>query len=338
MITGFTVSSAQIGSINILSIQSPVEVGTTGTIQLTYTSSVPCKLNTQLRETNPSATTVNWGPWHGQFDVINLPVAAAPTAVTVNYPVNGSEVVSANLPANVQYTFVFQLNPTAGGGGYGYNNATSANLVTVVPSSTVVNSVNISSVASTVAAGSDLVVNFNYTLANNGKVKVEVRKFDGTTYLASAGALVKDIYIDPVVATTGTPVTGSGTLSIPSGTIPSSLLTGNENYKVVVTIYDSNWGYIADKKSNITITASSLGIVENLKEQFTIYPNPVNDILMIGTNALSAKSITIIDVTGRTLKVVKNKENLKSIDVSDLKSGLYILIADNNQQYKFVKK
>jgi hypothetical protein len=306
--------SAQTGSINIVSIQSPVEVGTTGTIQLTYTSSVPCKLNTQLRETNPSATTINWTPWHGQFDVINLPAAASPTAVTVNYPISASEVVSANLPANVQYTFVFQLNPTAGGGGYGYNNGTSANLVTVVPSSTVVNSANITSAPTTVIAGGSVVVNFNYTLINAGKVKVDLRKYNGTTWLSTG--LVAEAYIDPAAATTSTPVSGSKTLVIPAGTVLSSALVSGENYKIAVTLYNSSWGYILEKRSDLTITANhpswngatnadwtnatnwSTGIVPNQDSNVTIAA--VGTQPTITTN-VNINSLTI--ATGATLAV-----------------------------------
>lgn len=259
MITAFTLIRAQTGSITIVSIQSPIEVGATGTITLTYTSTVPCFLNTQLRETNANLNTVNWSPWHGEQNVTGLPIASVPTTVTFNYSISGTEVTSASLSTSkpgVQFTFAFNLKPTAGGGGFAFKDGTAANLVTLNPSSVVTNSVNITSVASTISAGSDLQVNFNYTLANAGKVKVEVRKFNGTTYISGAAGLVIESLIDPAAATSTTPVTGTKTLTIPLVTPLSASLSGAENYKVVVTIYNSSWGYISDKKSDLTITTS----------------------------------------------------------------------------------
>ena len=260
MITAFTGVSAQTGTINIVSIQSPIEVGASGTITLTYTSTVPCYLNTTLRETNPNLNTVNWTPWHGQQDVTGLPIAATATTVTFNYAIPASEVSSASLATSkpgVQFTFAFSLRPTAGGGGFAFRDSTAANLVTLNPSSVVTNSVNITSVASTISAGSNLTVNFNYTLASAGKVKVEVRRFNGTTYIGGAAGLIIDTYIDPAAATTSTPVAATKTLTIPFATPLSSSLTNPDNYKVVVTIYTSVFAYISDKKSDLTITAIS---------------------------------------------------------------------------------
>ena len=42
-------------------------------------------------------------------------------------------------------------------------------------------------------------------------------------------------------------------------------------------------------------------------------------------------------MTGKIVKSISNAENVKSIDVSALSRGLYMINANNNETYKFVK-
>lgn len=253
LISIFKISAQGVGSISIVSIPASTAAGTNASIQITYVSDVNCILTASLRQTNANVTSVNWSIFFNQLVTTNLPATAGST-VTLTYPILAGQATSASLPAGVQYTYAFKLTKT-GGTDFAYNDGTAANL-TSVTAAAVTNTVNITSAPTAVVAGGSVLVNFNYTLINAGKVKVEVRKFDGTTYISGAAGLVVDAYIDPAAATTTTPVTASKTLLIPSGTIPSTGLIGAENYKVVVTIYTSAFGYIADKKSNITITAN----------------------------------------------------------------------------------
>jgi hypothetical protein len=61
---------------------------------------------------------------------------------------------------------------------------------------------------------------------------------------------------------------------------------------------------------------------ENVVETVSVklYPNPVNDLLTIETNA-NYFSVTLYDVTGRAVMTVINETQL---DVSGLNSGIYI--------------
>jgi hypothetical protein len=333
-----TLINAQTGDITIVSIQNPIEAGTDGSIEVTYTSDIACKLNIQLRETNANETTVNYGPWNGQMDVTDLAAAATPTTVTFNYSVKGAQLPSSDLAAGIQYTFVFKLVGDSGEGEFGYNNGNDANLVNIIASSTVIDNTSFTSVPTTIAAGDNLIANFEYTLINEGKVKVDVRKFDGDTFINNAdGGLVIEDFINPAAATSTTPVVSMKTLLIAEDTAISSSLTGDENYKVVVTLYNSTWGFITQSKSDLTIT-QSLGVNSIEEETFAFYPNPAENILMIKSNKLNAKSLSIFDTTGRTVKSIMNAENLKSIDVSDLSRGMYIIKTDNNKQFTFLKK
>ncbi len=334
MITAFASLSAATGTITVVSIQSPIQVGGTGTITLTYTSDVECKLNAQLRQTTPGTLSPDFGPWHGQMFSGVLPIASVATTVTLNYAVSGSEVTSANLPATVQYTFFFQLNPTVGSGGYAGNSGTAANLVTINPSSTVTNNVNITSAPTTVAAGSSLNIGYNYTSAAANQVKVEVAKFNS---LGNYMTNVAFVIINPAGPTTTTPVADTKALLIPNGTIPSASLTGGETYKVLVAVNDPTGAYITGKTSDIIITPS-LGVQENTKNQLSFYPNPAKDVLNISSNGSEFKSFSIIDMLGRTVQTINNAENVQSVDVSNLKAGVYLINTDTKQSYKFIKQ
>ncbi|MEN9907349.1 MAG: hypothetical protein RLZZ540_490, partial [Bacteroidota bacterium] len=79
-----------------------------------------------------------------------------------------------------------------------------ANLTSVTAAAGVQNTANIISAPTTIAAGGSVIVNFDYTLVNAGKVKVDVRKYNGTSWLSTG--LVAEAYIDPAAATTSTPV------------------------------------------------------------------------------------------------------------------------------------
>jgi hypothetical protein len=86
---------------------------------------------------------------------------------------------------------------------------------------------------------------------------------------------------------------------------------------------------------------------ENLKTASVIFENRVSDRLLIKVNAQYERNtrIQIIDALGRQRELQNAKfdkgENLYTIDVHSLSSGLYYLIfSDNNSrtQYPFIKE
>ncbi|NVO03565.1 MAG: T9SS type A sorting domain-containing protein, partial [Bacteroidetes bacterium] len=94
------------------------------------------------------------------------------------------------------------------------------------------------------------------------------------------------------------------------------------------------------------ISSNTVGVYDLLKEkQISIYPNPVNEIVNIDYKVYDEKEteIIIIDLMGRVLKIRKLKvENrIITIDVSDLKSGIYFLKIHTNKEIlakKIIKK
>ena len=75
---------------------------------------------------------------------------------------------------------------------------------------------------------------------------------------------------------------------------------------------------------------SSVSIVENPKSFATIYPNPANNLINIDLNTISkVKELTIYN--DKSQVVMTPDLNSKSIDVSKLSAGLYVIhiITDN---------
>ena len=89
----------------------------------------------------------------------------------------------------------------------------------------------------------------------------------------------------------------------------------------------------------IEVLNSVLAIDDNdLEGKFNLYPNPVNDVLTISTQE-KINEIQIFDVTGKQVLQIKNPT--MTIDVSQLKSSIYILkiITDNRvSTKKLIKK
>ncbi len=87
--------------------------------------------------------------------------------------------------------------------------------------------------------------------------------------------------------------------------------------------------------------AVELGIDSKTSVDFTIFPNPVTDVLAINMPNDSNGSIKVTDLTGRLVKTTTLNHQLK-MDVSDLVEGVYILTFTNMNgetgQKKFVKR
>jgi hypothetical protein len=94
--------------------------------------------------------------------------------------------------------------------------------------------------------------------------------------------------------------------------------------------------YIDDVSFN-SAQSVALGIADfnNTNDKVEFYPNPVKDYLNISSDA-TIKTITITDLTGKTVRTVKS-ENIQSVDLSSLNQGMYILSTDTNKQFKFLK-
>jgi Secretion system C-terminal sorting domain len=79
------------------------------------------------------------------------------------------------------------------------------------------------------------------------------------------------------------------------------------------------------------LSNNSFDLTNNIK----MYPNPAKDVLNIDRAGLDLTSVTIADLNGRTVKEVKN--NVETISISDLSSGIY-MVTINTENGKKVEK
>ena len=78
--------------------------------------------------------------------------------------------------------------------------------------------------------------------------------------------------------------------------------------------------------SNVLLKKANFESLQNGKE-FSIYPNPLNrDNLNLIDIPISAKTISIVDISGRELLQIPVNGAKMSIDVSEIKAGNYILL------------
>jgi Secretion system C-terminal sorting domain len=180
----------------------------------------------------------------------------------------------------------------------------------------------------------------NGTFANNFRSFSSIYQFElhsmleinnKTYFLAINGAgAIQEIYQSDR--------TNSGTFSIfnfnqinSNGTGSNLINSGNNIFFSSTRLDGTNIGLY--KLDTTTLATTSL----NLKDKFSISPNPTNSTLTIQTQE-KIKTINIIDLLGRKTNIT-NFENNK-IDVSNLQNGVYFLEIETEnglQTQKFIK-
>jgi len=89
---------------------------------------------------------------------------------------------------------------------------------------------------------------------------------------------------------------------------------------------------------NVSFAQEQIG-KNNLEETIVLkfYPNPVQDELFIlGTSKI--KSIELTNVLGKRVAIYNFNKSIKKIDVSELKSGFYLLHATDENNKKETKR
>jgi sugar lactone lactonase YvrE len=148
----------------------------------------------------------------------------------------------------------------------------------------------------------------------------------GNMYIADANNNV----IRLVTTATGliSTVAGNGTASFSGDGGPATIAELDFTTDVVLDASDNI--YIADQFNNRIREVSSLALgVESIitKDNTSVYPNPVTSIINIETGGQKFKEIIITDMLGRQ---VYDQPYNNQIDLSDLRSGVYILILKDN--------
>lgn len=116
------------------------------------------------------------------------------------------------------------------------------------------------------------------------------------------------------------------------------LLTAVKNGTVTVSATATDGSEISGT-ADINITGQNVGIVDQATAELRIFPNPATDVLHI-ENAGPSHMIEILDVNGKLHMQVQDPDASLSLDISSLKSGLYLVRSHEDARirtYKLVK-
>lgn len=120
---------------------------------------------------------------------------------------------------------------------------------------------------------------------------------------------------------------------------PEHSYSSDDTYPVTLYIENShgNWDKITKQ---VQITGTGVNTDEN--QNFSIYPNPVQDIFSLSSSAgNSLKDLTIYDLTGKIILHKSFTEKQTTIDLSPYSNGVYLLKLkdkDSISKLKIVKK
>ncbi|MBL4625270.1 MAG: T9SS type A sorting domain-containing protein, partial [Flavobacteriales bacterium] len=86
---------------------------------------------------------------------------------------------------------------------------------------------------------------------------------------------------------------------------------------------------------SVPCVSSSINELES-QRNFTVYPNPANDVITISGLANNNEVVTVYDLTGRI--VISKKMSDNQLDVSQLKTGFYMItISGKSHSLEIVK-
>lgn len=116
---------------------------------------------------------------------------------------------------------------------------------------------------------------------------------------------------------------------------------GGALYEIFFLDEENGWFSGVNSIVSKYVSPVSIDEVKEQNEHITIYPNPTNDELLLST-ILPVDKISryeIYDINGRMLVSSNILQNTKiiSIDISKLKTGIYVIKAQVNRHYSFSK-
>lgn len=113
-------------------------------------------------------------------------------------------------------------------------------------------------------------------------------------------------------------------------------------YNVVDKVNGSGSIYYRLSQTDFDGTTQVLKIssveIENVNSQVSLYPNPVESVLFIELDETAYATVQLYAINGAMVKEQSLYQNLNSIDVSDMESGIYIVKINSNNEMIQSKK
>lgn len=98
-----------------------------------------------------------------------------------------------------------------------------------------------------------------------------------------------------------------------------------------IIISDINTGFYLVKDPTLNSSTFEL-------DGYTLYPNPASNLIYLTSKSETINNITVTNVFGQKIMEISNHTNEKSIDISHLTSGMYLMRVNNQTTLKFIKK
>lgn len=133
------------------------------------------------------------------------------------------------------------------------------------------------------------------------------------------------------VSTTGTAPANFTMITPTAGVTPTTTWTeytynldAYQGQNVYITIQCVSLDAFALLIDDFKVTATTLKTSDFFKNNFTVYPNPANDVINVSNlGNLEITKASITDVNGRIVKEVNS--SFETINISDLNAGVYFL-------------
>ncbi len=187
-------------------------------------------------------------------------------------------------------------------------------------------------------------INLNFPCAD---IQVFTQKFTGKGYDMPALGLTMaaianqtvaadatNTYTLPSYATLANPITANCDATLTQSPAAATVLVpGTYTITMVATSVTS-----VTRTFQLTITPF-LGVEDNVKNNFVLYPNPASNVLNIKGDFDSNESITIYNMLGQTIYTKRLTSNDESIDIASLAKGIYNVYFNTAKvSYKFIKE
>ena len=156
-----------------------------------------------------------------------------------------------------------------------------------------------------------------FTLELEGDTEVELDQPTTYTYTPTAGS----DYVWTIVG--GAIVEGEGTNEV-------SVVWMLEEGSIAVYEINSDGCIGIETILNVTGSRTETGIAEGAAD-FTIYPNPANDMLIVNVDGFVAHGMQVLDATGRVVLSERLVAGRNVIDVTSLANGTYKFVINEGQ-------
>jgi hypothetical protein len=124
------------------------------------------------------------------------------------------------------------------------------------------------------------------------------------------------------------------------GSIQNQYCSRDANYNKINDPWPTGWGNGGfDLDAVGVIHQQTVGIDELELTNVSVYPNPATNVLYVNLSSINY-SLEVINLIGEVVLKVENKSNTTSLELSNLKSGVYYLKISSEgkqKQMKFVK-